>query len=137
MSYQEILKAQLSTDEGWRKLPYTDTVGKLTIGVGRNLSDVGLHDDEISLLLVNDMAVAEAACRGLFPNFDDLSDARKAVVCNLAFNMGAHVFGTFKDTLAAIREGRFDDAATDMLASHWAQQVGARAQRLADAMRQG
>ena len=42
------LVQQLTRDEGIRNKPYVDTVGKVTIGVGRNLSDVGLYPDEIS-----------------------------------------------------------------------------------------
>ena len=137
MSYRDTLRAQLSTDEGYRTKPYKDPVGKLTIGVGRNLDDVGLRDDEIALLLDNDMSVAEKAARTLLPNFDELTDLRKAVVCNMAFNMGQAVFSQFHSTLKAINEGRWDDAADGMLASHWAQQVGERAKRLADAMRVG
>ena len=34
--------------EGRRAFPYHDTVGKLTIGVVRNLTDRGLSDDEIN-----------------------------------------------------------------------------------------
>lgn len=39
------LQEQLIRDEGVRKFPYKDTVGKTTIGVGRNLDDVGLSQD--------------------------------------------------------------------------------------------
>jgi lysozyme len=137
MGYIDILKPQLRVDEGIRAKPYKDTVGKLTIGVGRNLDDVGVSDDEIDLMLTNDILHAEHAARGVLNCFDNLSDVRKAVVVNMAFNMGQRVFSTFTNTLKAINEGRYDDAADGMLASHWAQQVGARAKRLADAMRQG
>ena len=34
---------QLRRDEGVRFKPYQDTVGKWTIGVGRNLSDKGIN----------------------------------------------------------------------------------------------
>ena len=137
MSWQDTLRAQLSVDEGYRKMPYTDSVGKLTIGVGRNLTDVGLHDDEIALLLTNDIDFAEAACIKLIPTWDDLSGARKAVLGNMAFNMGEHTFAGFVGMLKAVNESRWDDAADAMLASHWAVQVGARSQRLADQMRTG
>ena len=39
-----------------RLTPYRDTVGKLTIGVGRNLDDVGITDAEARFLLENDIA---------------------------------------------------------------------------------
>src|SRR5450631_3780071 len=104
-------------------MPYTDSVGKLTIGVGRNLTDTGVHDDEIALMLTNDMAWSEAGVRKLVPGFDALSDFRKAVLCNMCFNMGESTFSGFKGMLKAVNEGRFDDAADAMLASHWAAQV--------------
>lgn len=135
MSYLDILRQQLPIDEGERSKPYRDSVGKLTIGIGRNLDDVGLHDDEIAYLLENDLKVADRAARRLVPTFETLSEERKAVVVNMTFNMGERTFGTFTATLHAIQMGDFDKAADAMLASKWAQQVGTRARRLADLMR--
>ena len=45
------LHALLEGHEGRRAFPYRDSVGKLTIGVGRNLSDRGLSEGEIDQLL--------------------------------------------------------------------------------------
>ena len=59
MTYRELAKAQLMVDEGVRKKPYKDTVGKWSIAVGRNLDDVGLYDNEIQLMLENDVQAAE------------------------------------------------------------------------------
>src|SRR5687767_6324235 len=88
MSYREIVRAQLMVDEGVRHKPYRCTAGKLTIGVGRNLDDVGLSLDEVNILLANDIHRAEVAAMDVFPNFLELSDNRKAVLVNMAFNMG-------------------------------------------------
>lgn len=137
MSYLEIVKTQLRIDEGDRSKPYRDTVGKTTIGVGRNLDDVGLREDEISLMLNNDVAVAEIACDGLFPSFKTLSDNRKAVLINLAFNIGMERLAGFHDMRNAIAAGEFDKAADAMMDSRWAQQVGDRAVRLEKLMRDG
>jgi lysozyme len=137
MSYLDILKAQLKIDEGVKNKPYKDTVGKLTIGCGRNLDDVGLRDSEIDFLLDNDIASAEKDARILVIAFDQLNDVRKAVVLNMVFNMGFSVFSQFRQTIAAINSGDYTKAAAGMLASHWAQQVGERAQRLAEQMAKG
>ena len=137
LTYLEILTKQLPIDEGYRRKPYPDTKGKLTIGVGRNLDDVGLRDDEIALCLSNDIAVAEAVARKLFPTFDQLSDARKAVVLNMAFNMGEETLKEFVHTIGFITAGKYDAAAAGMLDSLWAKQVGVRAVRLAEAMKTG
>lgn len=134
-TWREIVKPQLLIDEGMRTHPYKDSVGFITIGVGRNLDTVGLRPDEIDLMLENDIDAAVAVARRLLPNFEDLTEERKAVMVNMAFNMGEKVLATFTNTLAAIRESRFDDAARLMLDSRWSVQVGARAQRLAEAMK--
>lgn len=131
---RDILRAQLRVDEGVSRFPYVDSVGKVSIGVGRNLDDNGLSDDEIELMLENDINDAEADARALLPNFDQLSDARKAVVCNMAFNLGRYKLSQFANTLRAIKEERWADAAEGMRRSRWAQQVGARAERLATIM---
>ena len=51
------LRDQLIIDEGLRLRPYRDSVGKLTIGVGRNLDDVGISNDEAMVLLDHDIEI--------------------------------------------------------------------------------
>ena len=136
------LKANLTLHEGKRLFPYLDTVGKLAIGVGRNLDDVGISEDEISLLLENDIRRAMKDCILNLPFFIELDPVRKAVLVELAFNMGignaTRGLLSFKNTLRAVSEGRYGDAADGMLKSKWARQVkGARAGRLAGMMRTG
>jgi lysozyme len=53
--------------EGIRNKPYEDSVGVLTIGVGRNLDDVGLSHDEIYYLLKNDIRRCEKELDNSFP----------------------------------------------------------------------
>lgn len=137
MTYIDIARTQLRIDEGVRTKPYIDTVGKLSIGVGRNLDDVGVRPDEIALMLENDLAEAEKAARILVKNFDELSPMRKAVVLNMAFNLGINKLGQFVNTLRAINEGRFGAAADGMKASKWYGQVGERGRRLVEQMRNG
>lgn len=135
MSYLDILQKQLPIDEGVRYAVYMDTRGIPTIGVGRNLRDVGVRADEVALMLKNDIATAETGARALFAAFDALTEERKAVLVNMVFNMGKSRLAGFHKLIAAVEEQRWDDAAREMLDSDWAQQVGDRAQRLAAAMR--
>lgn len=134
MSYADILREQLIVDEGRRAFPYRDMVGKLTIGVGHNLTDNGISQPVQDLLLSEDIEAAESLARALVPAFDSLSDVRRAVVANMAFNLGSRL-AEFVNTLAAINEQRWADAADGMLASAWAREVGVRATRLANMMR--
>ena len=137
MSYLDILKTQLTVDEGSRLRPYTDTVGKITIGIGRNLSDVGISKDEQDLMFQNDVFRADAIARDLFPTFDDLTDNRKAVLCNMAFNLGKGSLSSFVLMISAVNQGDYATAADRMLKSLWAIQVGGRATRLSNLMRSG
>lgn len=137
MDIRENLIAQLVRDEGLKLHPYCDSVGKITIGIGRNLDDVGLSHDEALLLLNNDLDKASSQVRTQLPWTINLDDARLAVLVNMAFNMGIGSLLGFKDTLALIHSGKYTAAADAMLQSKWASQVGARATRLAEQMRTG
>ena len=134
LSAKEIAAKQLEVDEGRKRFSYRCTAGKLSIGVGRNLEDRGLREDEINLMLSNDIDEAEGIARKLIPHYQKLSEERKAVVINMAFNLGETRLSQFKQTLTAINEGRYADAATGMRNSLWYKQVGARAERLATIM---
>ena len=137
MSHIDIVREQLKMDEGVKAKPYHCTAGKLTIGVGRNLEDVGLSPYEINVLLENDITRSEADCKALFPSYDTLSDNRKAVLINMAFNLGKDRLSKFQMFRGAVMAKAWEQAATEMLNSQWAKQVGPRAQRLAKQMREG
>ncbi|AET91089.1 phage lysozyme [Burkholderia sp. YI23] len=131
------LKAELTRDEGRRARIYVDTVGKTSGGVGRNLSDVAFSDDEIDLMLSNDIERAELSLDARLPWWRNLDPVRQRVILNMCFNMGIAGLLTFVNTLAFVKSGNWNAAANGMLASKWANQVGARAQRLAQMMRTG
>jgi len=137
MNYLDICKVQLPIDEGVRAKPYKDAVGKLTVGVGRNLDDRGLMPDEITLLLKNDIAQADKDARILVPSFDSLSEPRKAVLVMMAFNLGVTRLSGFVNFLGAIADKEWREAESAMMDSKWALQVGQRAMRLATMMREG
>lgn len=136
MNDRERLRAQLMLHEGVRRFPYTDTVGKLTIGVGRNLTDVGISNAEALVLLDNDL---DACIHDLvtFPWFLELDAVRQRVLVDMRFNLGPTGLRTFRNTLAAVARRDYEAAAKGMLQSLWAKQVGGRAIRLATMMRAG
>jgi lysozyme len=133
----ERLKVELERDEGLRLKPYLDTVGKTTIGVGRNLTDVGISDSEAYYLLDADIARAGADLDRALPWWVTLGEVRQRVLINMTFNMGIGGLLQFNNTLTRIKAGDWDGAAKGMMASLWARQVGPRATRLAEMMRTG
>lgn len=135
----ELIERMLIVDEGVRLRPYVDSVGKLTIGIGRNLDDVGLRLDEALYLLRNDITVAyQNAVRIFGAEFMlRLDDVRQAVIVDMLFNLGYKRFLGFKKFIGAVKRKEWDKAAEEMLNSLWAKQVGKRAERLAYMMRTG
>lgn len=128
---------QLKRDEGTRLKIYQDSVGKWTIGTGRNLSDVGISQDESDFLLKNDIDKATQQLAESIPWTSQLDDARHGALVNMAFNLGIHGLMGFKNTLAMIQAGDYTRAAANMLDSKWAEQVGPRAHRLAKQIETG
>lgn len=128
---------QLIRDEGVRLKPYLDTVGKTTIGCGRNLSDIGINDREARFLLANDIQHAQDSLSQAFPWTDALDEVRRGALTNMAFNLGLTGLSGFKSMLSHLQAGEYDAAAEAMTDSKWAEQVGARAQRLALQIRTG
>jgi len=139
------LVEELRSDEGVRYVPYADTKGIPTTGVGHNLQasplpagwSYPLTDDQVNQLLSSDLANVFTDLDRDLPWWTDLNDVRQRVIANMMFNLGSNRLLGFKNTLAAMRQGRYDDASAGMLNSAWASQVGARAQRLAQMMRDG
>lgn len=133
------LMTQLGIDEGRRKKLYKDTATppKWTIGVGRNIEDRGLRDDEIDLMLANDIDEAVGIACTLCPQYGKLDDVRQEVLVNMAFNMGMPKLSGFKRFFAALSEKNYSQAADEMKDSAWYRQVGDRAVRLVYAMRFG
>lgn len=113
--------------EGLRLKPYYDTATppRLTIGVGRNLTDVGISDDEALYMLAADVAKAHNACE-IYPWFPRLSDAREAAMIDLVFNLGPKGLAKFVKFLTAMSQSNWDLAADELVKSAWFTQVGRR-----------
>jgi len=131
------LAEQLKKHEGLRLKPYTDTVGKLTLGIGRNLEDKGITEQEALFMLNNDVDYFYSKLCQSIGWMKKLDDARQNVLVNMSFNLGIAGLMTFKKMLLACEHGNFKIAATEMLNSKWAEQVGYRANELAEQMRTG
>ena len=149
---------KLITHEGLRLQVYKDTLGIDTVGIGRNLEDRGITDEELAwmdipnmdtvyeygiseadamYLAENDVQIVEEELIRAHPCVDRLDAVRQLILVDMAFNMGVPRLGKFKKMWAAIHENNFDEAAKEMLDSRWANQVKSRATKLAHAMHTG
>lgn len=132
------LEKMLIRHEGLKLKPYHDTEGKLTIGVGRNLTDVGIDKSEAMDLFRHDIAkIYSSLLTKRHEWILDLDPVRRDVIINMIFNMGLRKFYTFKKAIVAMKGGNWSKAASEMLDSKWRVQVKDRAQQLARMMRMG
>lgn len=122
--------------EGMRLRPYLCTAGKLTIGVGRNLDDIGISESEAFLLLNNDIERCIKDAKA-YEWYVKLNDARKAIIICMIFNIGAPKFFGFKRMIEALANSDYNLAAKEMLSSQWSKQVGKRSVELAAIMKTG
>ncbi len=134
------LEARVIRHEGKKKSAYQDSLGYWTIGIGRLIDsrkNAGLSDDEMLYLLRNDLAESEKELMR-FPWFTKMDRVRQEVMIELHFNIGlANLLG-FKNMIAYLTKGSYINAATQLLNSLWAKQVGEnRSSDMANRLRTG
>lgn len=147
------LKKQLIRHEALRFKPYDDATGKelkkgdvlrgkLTIGIGWNLSDVAIPQAIVDAMYDTSIKRVDADLREQLPWIFNLDEVRRDVLRNLCFNMGINTLLEFKNTLESIRtalitNGSYDAAADNLKKSAWYTQVGARGVELVEQLRTG
>lgn len=119
-------------DSRGRHQLYRCESGKLTIGHGHNIDDLGISDAVADLILEEDIRDALAELDQRIPWWRDQPKGAGIVILDLMLNMGwmnedGGGLHTFKATLPAIRDGQYEFAANLLLRSQYARQVGARA----------
>ena len=117
------LQSIIIQHEGLKLKPYRDSVGKLTIGIGRNLDDCGISDDEALMMLDHDLTNCEVELTK-YDWYVGLDDVRQGVMIELVFNVGISKALAFKNMISALSNHDYAGAANQLLDSAWATQVG-------------
>ena len=131
------LELMIIKHEGIRLKPYKDTMGLITIGVGRCLDTKGITQEEAYYLLRNDISEAIEGLQDTLPWFNQLDDARQDALTDMAFNLGITGLLKFKNMLSAIERKDWNTAHNEALNSTWARQVGPRAIEIANILLKG
>lgn len=153
---------RIAINEGCRLSMYLDSLGIPTIAFGFNLQRgieafvlcgikniaailsgaEAITQSQADLLLAHDLPTYIASAKASMPNgiFARLSDARRFVITDLVYNLGAdgwadfaatrHLIAAAVDTkVPATAHALYGEAADHLAASDWAGQVGDRAKR--------
>ena len=129
----------LKRHEGVRSHVYLCSAGYETIGVGRNIAEsgLGLTEDEIDFLLINDITRVKQELTDSYFWFPALNDARQDAMVDICFNLGLTRLRGFVKALEAMSREQFDIAADEFMDSRWSQQVGNRAVEVTEIIRTG
>jgi len=152
--HRTFARESIKRHEGFREKAYYDTVGVLTIGYGTNLVELANTNPDMLLRIAREgfditEPLAATLMHDLFEDsvltaerfagdvWNELTERQRAVLIDMAYNLGATRLATFKNMRKHLRALEFNDVADHMLASKWAQQVGKRAVQLAKWMQEG
>lgn len=130
------LISMLKRHEGLRLKPYHCSAGKLSIGFGRNLDDMGISEDEALYLLQNDIDACYSELN-VFHWFQELDQVRQEALVDMLFNLGLPRFLSFKKMIARLIAKEYSQAAEEIVNSLYARQVGDRANELAYMIERG
>ena len=132
------VRDQIVRDEGGMRLKaYQDSRGVWTIGVGHNLEARPIPRAAGIIIFEADLADTILDVDRMLPWAARLDECRRAVLVNMAYNLGIHGLLEFRRMLHAAETADWPLAAKEMLDSKWATQVGPRAPRLAQQMETG
>ena len=139
------LREQLELDEGVKYEVYKDHLGYPTFGIGHLVTDtdaefgcdVGttVSVERVEEVFEKDMKIVLNDCEILYPDFFDLPEEVQQIIANMMFNLGRPRLSKFKGMKRGVDNQDWNGAADEMVDSRWYRQVGKRAERLVERMR--
>jgi len=149
------LEQEVDQQEGYRAAPYKDSRGLWTVATGRCLETAPLTGAEWKYLLDNQLIdvnieqsgadwlegqVLDAITQKLasiFSWWPALAQARRDALIDMAYQMGVQKLLGFSQMLRAITYQDWPTAYDQAMASDWAKETPARAQQVAQQLRDG
>ncbi len=126
MSMHDVMEL-IKQNEGFRGMPYKDTLGFPTIGYGTKLP---IDEEEAELLLKKRLNDVRRELESRVDFFDNLPETIQEVLLDMAYNMGVPRLFTFKRMWEAVRDRNWGKMADEMVDSLWYRQVGKRSEEL-------
>lgn len=137
----QLLKDEITAEEGFVPHAYPDSKDLLTIGIGRMVDKSqggGISREEAEYLLENDISQSMAELDRNYPWWRTLPERPARALVNMCFQLGLPRLSGFKKMLAALEAYDWPEAAREALDSKWAKvDTPERAQRMAAMIREG
>lgn len=132
LSNQHIaLQKSVRAHEGCKLKAYQDSEGVWSIGIGRNMQQMTITEQQANEWLAEDLESAVRELDRAVEGWRAHSPARQNVLIELMFQLGAPNLLGFVKMLSAMRSQDYAGAALELLASRYASQVPKRANTLA------
>ena len=139
------LREQLKIDEGCVYEIYNDHLGYPTFGIGHLVTEsdpengqtlgTAVSEDRVTEAFKSDVQSVLSDCDILYPDFSSLPEEAQQVIANMMFNLGRPRLSKFAGMKRGVDSKDWGAAADEMVDSRWYRQVGPRAERLVDRMR--
>ena len=139
------LREQLEIDEGVKYEIYKDHLGYPTFGIGHLVTDTdaefgcdvgtSVSEQRVEEAFKKDVQRVIKDCEILYPDFNELPEEVQQIIANMMFNLGRPRLSKFKGMKRGVDNQDWNGAADEMVDSRWYRQVGRRAERLVERMR--
>jgi len=131
-------KKMIIRHEGMKDMPYKDSLGLWTIGVGHLIGDGKTLPPEYNRKFTNaeimkmfdDDFDHHAKAAEKIPGYSKANQQGQGALIDLTFNMGPSWYKKWPSFCKKLSEGDFKGAADELASSKWAQQVKSRAQTI-------
>ena len=131
-NYKELISS-IESNEGFRNMPYQDTLGYPTIGYGTKLP---ISKKEAELLLENRLFALITELQLKEPFIKDLPVVIQEVLYEMAYQLGISGLLKFKHMLKACKENDWNNMIKEMKDSKWYQQTPHRVDTLVNKIQQ-
>ena len=141
----DILREEITNDEGCVFKLYNDHLGLKTFGIGHLVKksdmeynmplDTPVSRKRINTVFAEDIMAGIGDCRKWIQDFDKLPEEVQHILCNMMFNMGYTRMSKFRKLKASIEKNNWSTASKEMKSSKWYTQVTNRAERLVQRMK--
>ena len=142
----EKLREQLKIDEGCVYEIYNDHLCYPTFGIGHLVREsdpecgsplgTDVSEGRVIEAFDADIEIVLSDCNTLYPDFEDLPEEAQQIIANMMFNLGRPRLSKFVGMKRGVDAKDWNSAADEMVDSRWYRQVGARADRLVNRMRE-